>query len=346
MSRRPLQERIDVVLAMARVGNAREVARTMPGNMESNRKFASRTFDKFQETGSVLDEPRTGNVKTALDDNNVNDILADFDAQPTESYRDREKVLPASHSSLQRLAKREGLHSYRQQPIQELQERDYGKRHLFSLRMLEKIRNIPQFLDKIWFSDEAKFLLSGMTNFKNNYYLAKENPHFTTDKAHKKGGLMTWCAVSSVGLIGPIFISGSVDGWTYRSLICNEFLSELDAYYGGRSSWYFQQDGAPAHYEHNVRDLLDEEFPRRWIGRSGPIEWPPRSPDLTPLDYWLWGILRDGVYSPRPKTLEGLREAIIRECQKVTPAMCKKAIHSLNWRLESLRDSGGQQVEH
>ncbi|KAA6368300.1 MAG: hypothetical protein EZS28_036172, partial [Streblomastix strix] len=124
---------------------------------------------------------------------NIVQILSDMSRRPLQERID--VVL-----AMARVVKSEGLHSYRQQPIQELQERDYGKRHLFSLRMLEKIRNIPQFLDKIWFSDEAKFLLSGITNFKNNYYLEKDNPHFTTDKAHSKGGLMTWCAVSSVGL--------------------------------------------------------------------------------------------------------------------------------------------------
>ena len=39
----------------------------------------------------------------------------------------------------------------------------------------------------------------------------------------------------------------------------------------------FQQDGAPLHFALDVRTLLDSEFPNRWIGRWGPIEWQPRS---------------------------------------------------------------------
>jgi hypothetical protein len=34
----------------------------------------------------------------------------------------------------------------------------------------------------------------------------------------------------------------------------------------------------------------------RWIGRGGPIAWPPRSPDLTPLDIFLWGYVKNTVY--------------------------------------------------
>jgi hypothetical protein len=48
---------------------------------------------------------------------------------------------------------------------------------------------------------------------------------------------------------------------------------------------HFQQDGAPPH-------------PGRWIGRAAPLPWPPRSPDLTPLDFFLWGFVKDRVYVP------------------------------------------------
>jgi hypothetical protein len=48
---------------------------------------------------------------------------------------------------------------------------------------------------------------------------------------------------------------------------------------------YFQQDGAPLH--HDVRNILSLCFPGRWIGRSGRAKYPPRSPDLKPLDFYL-----------------------------------------------------------
>ncbi|KAG8290128.1 hypothetical protein J6590_089543 [Homalodisca vitripennis] len=54
----------------------------------------------------------------------------------------------------------------------------------------------------------------------------------------------------------------------------------------------FQQDGAPPHWHNNVRQLLNNTLPHRWIGRTGPRDnalhsWPPRSPDLTPCDFFL-----------------------------------------------------------
>lgn len=50
---------------------------------------------------------------------------------------------------------------------------------------------------------------------------------------------------------------------------------------------FFQQDSAPRNYASNVWWLPNDVFPHMWIGISGPITWPPHSPDLTPLDYFL-----------------------------------------------------------
>jgi hypothetical protein len=66
----------------------------------------------------------------------------------------------------------------------------------------------------------------------------------------------------------------------------------------------FQQDGAPAHYDVRVRDFLDNMC--TWIGRRGDIEWPPRSPDLTVPDFFLWGYLKDKIFSRSPKSTDKL----------------------------------------
>jgi len=54
---------------------------------------------------------------------------------------------------------------------------------------------------------------------------------------------------------------------------------------------WFQQDGAPPHNANVVKDRLNQQYPSRWLGTNGPIKWPLRSPDLTPLDFFSWGYL-------------------------------------------------------
>ena len=53
------------------------------------------------------------------------------------------------------------------------------------------------------------------------------------------------------------------------------------------------QERAPPHFSCFVTDVSNERFTDAWIGRGGPIPWPPRSPDLSPLDFFsFWGTLR------------------------------------------------------
>jgi len=59
----------------------------------------------------------------------------------------------------------------------------------------------------------------------------------------------------------------------------------------------FQQDGAPPHWGSDVLRFLDATFPNRRIGRDGPTPWPPRPPDITPLDFFLWGYVKEKVFS-------------------------------------------------
>ena len=65
---------------------------------------------------------------------------------------------------------------------------------------------------------------------------------------------------------------------------------------GVRRRMWFQHDGALAHNTANARRHLNEVFGNRWIGRNGPVAWPARSLDLTPLDFYLWGHMKTLVY--------------------------------------------------
>ena len=80
--------------------------------------------------------------------------------------------------------------------------------------------------------------------------------------------------------------------------------------------FYFQQDGTLQHYHRDARSFLRDILPSRWIGRRGFVEYPQRSPDITPL-YFLWGYLKDRVHAMKPATVAELRAAIERECTQI-----------------------------
>jgi hypothetical protein len=77
-----------------------------------------------------------------------------------------------------------------------------------------------------------------------------------------------------------------------------------------RPEMWFQQDGATDHTARATMDLLGQLFGERIISRNSQNNWPPRSPDLSAPDYFLWGYLKERVYVNKPPTLEQLKENI------------------------------------
>jgi hypothetical protein len=85
-------------------------------------------------------------------------------------------------------------------------------------------------------------------------------------------------------------------------------------------SW-FQQDGATAHTANNSMKLLNEIFGEHVISRN---LWPPRSPDLTPPGFYLWGAAKSAVYRDRPRTLNELKAAITAYIRNTSQADLQK----------------------
>jgi hypothetical protein len=109
--------------------------------------------------------------------------------------------------------------------------------------------------------------------------------------------------------------------------------------------WY-QQDGEPPHYHRNIRAYLDNTFPDRWIGRRGYFEYPLRSPDLTPHDFFLWSYLKDAVFRIKPATLRELRQEIERSCAAVLAANFVAACKSVAHRCQLCHEVNGGHLEH
>ena len=73
-----------------------------------------------------------------------------------------------------------------------------------------------------------------------------------------------------------------------------------------RRNILFQHYGAPHHFSLAVRDHLDQRFGQQWIGRGDTIAWPARSPDLSPLDYYLWVHMKSLIYETPLASVEDI----------------------------------------
>ncbi|KAJ4428366.1 hypothetical protein ANN_24385 [Periplaneta americana] len=97
-----------------------------------------------------------------------------------------------------------------------------------------------------------------------------------------------------------------------------------------------------------ARRYLDRRFPDRWISRGGSIAWPPRSPDLNPLDFYLWGHLKSLVYSSPVPDLESLRNRIVACSEDIrnTPGVWDRVRRSMRHRCEVCIQARGGHFEH
>ena len=87
---------------------------------------------------------------------------------------------------------------------------------------------------------------------------------------------------------------------------------------------YFQQDGATCHTSGETIELLRERFPGWVISRNGDYNWPPRSCDLTPLAFFLWGH----VYADVPPAIQELKEKIRAVIDEIESQMCKNLMEN------------------
>ncbi|GFU87807.1 DUF4817 domain-containing protein [Trichonephila clavipes] len=108
-----------------------------------------------------------------------------------------------------------------------------------------------------------------------------------------------------------------------------------------RELW-FQQDGATCHTARATIDLLKDTFGDRLISRFGFVNWPPRSCELTPLDYFLWGYVKSLVYADKSQTLEPFGETTFAVLLPIYGHKCwKKVIENWTSRLDYIRASRG-----
>ncbi|GFT98166.1 uncharacterized protein TNCV_789731 [Trichonephila clavipes] len=148
----------------------------------------------------------------------------------------------------------------------------------------------------------------------------------------------TDCLVRFMGWWNPSSKT-TVSGDRYRAMITNFFIPELNNH--DVQELWFQQDGATCHTARATIDLLKDTFGDRLISRFGPVNRPPRSCDLTPLDSFLWAYVKSLVYADKPQTLDHLEDNIHRVIADRRPQMLEKVIENWTSRLDYIRASRG-----
>ena len=282
------------------------------------------------------------------------EVLQSFVENPHTSTRKAALEHNIHYSSVHKILKREKWHPFKLQLTQKLIESNFGSRIGFCDEMMHLYDGDRTFFDRIVFSDEATFQLTGEVNTQNIRYWTDENPRWMReDHTQYPQKLNVWAGFCSRGIVGPFVINGNLNGETYLQLLRNEVVPAIaNLFEHNLADVWFQQDGAPPHNTNLVRNFLNEAFENRWIGYRRPnaeiprLAWPSRSPDLTPLDYFLWGYLKGKVYATKPSNLEELRNRIVGQVNYITPEMRRNVLNNFYQRLCDCQMAEGKQFEH
>ncbi|GFV41133.1 DUF4817 domain-containing protein [Trichonephila clavipes] len=205
------------------------------------------------------------------------------------------------------------LYPCKLQSCHELLPADTAQRGAFAKWAFSKMEQDPTWVFNILWTDRAHFSLLGPFFFE------------------------TQCPVNG-------WISGTVNVQRYLTLL-RETVVPCLIQRGQISNVTFMQDGATSHTANPVKAFLIQTE-NRIVSRCCRYPWPPRSPDLTPVDFWLWGYLKSRVYLSGPPSLSELKDVIRREVSSIHPGMLHSAVAGFVTRLECLLPCGGGHVEH
>ena len=276
--------------------------------------------------------PRSGRPRTARNDGNREELERSLEENPSVSTRRRSQQMGMSRSSLQRMLHEMDMFPYKIQLVQELQPQDNEKRLEYAMRLQDLVNGDPGFLQKLIMSDESHFHLNGFVNKQNCRIWGTANPQVIQQHQLHPAKCTVWCGITANEIIGPYFFEDeegnqvTVTGARYRTMI-QDFLEPWVQ--AKPEQMWFQQDGATAHTARESIQMLQNIFQDRIISRGCEINWPPRSPDLTSPDFFLWGYLKERVYRNKPRTINDLKRNIEDQIRDISPEMLSNVMQSV-----------------
>jgi len=211
-------------------------------------------YKQFTETGCLWKQKSSGHPLSTEDD--VERVQASYLHSPKKSTVTAAKELLMSKTTVLRvLHKRLVFKLYRIQMVQQLSDDDHRCRLDFCLQLQDLMSSHDHFMEKVQFSDEATFHVSGALNWRNVRIWGSENPHDYVE--HRDSPKVhVFCAVSSQKVYSPFFFAEET--MTYLYMLQLWLVPQLQ----NIPTFIFQQDESPAHFHCEVRQYLNTVLDR------------------------------------------------------------------------------------
>ncbi len=280
-------------------------------------------IDEFQTTER---RPGSGRPRSATSDENqevVDELICSQEEPGTHTHPQTiADDLSVSYSSVQRMVKRSELNQFKRVDGPQMNEATRERRVNRAAGLSQKFGKNSRMIERAVFQDESSFPLQIPTNKQNNrvYYRGKKSDVPVENLCHESNSqskkVMVSAALTWHGVTKPFFVNANgvkVDGPTYLRHLKKELFPAIRKTYP-REDWIFVQDGAPSHSSNLVQDFLRENLHRRHVRKE---DWPPKSPDTNPLDFYFWSRVKRKVYEGRHNRPFKNEDEMIRRIKSV-----------------------------
>ena len=223
--------------------------------------------------------------------------------QDFDQYRYLNIPISSVHKTLRKTLR---FYPYKIKLIHAMKAEDGPARKRFADTMLQNICQDDRYLQKICLKTRQPFkslkLSTGIMSESGEPVI--QESLLRKNETHPKSTSDAGC--STTESLDPFFREPTVTQNSYLEMLESFVYPQLQ----GVQDVIFSRMVLSLIWTFGVRESLNQQFPGKRIGRGGPITWPARCPDVTPIDFFFWGYVKDCVFRNPLKNIEDLKDRI------------------------------------
>lgn len=326
-----------------------------------HKKSVQRLVNRFNKYGTMDRQKGSGrpvSVATKENEEAIEELICSQEDEPGThlSPRNIAKHLEISHTSVRNIIEKKGINQFKRVRTPQMNEGTRKRRVERADGLFEKFKTNPRMIERAVFQDKSDFPLEIPLNSQNDrvYHKGKKqdvpdkNLYHPTNRHSVK--VMVSAALTWHGVTSPFFVGKQglkVNAKNYRNHLKNKLFPAINKVCP-RKNWIFIQDGASSHTSNLVQDFLKETIPRRFVKKD---EWPPKSPDSNPLDYYFWNKVKREVYKGRLNKPFKTEEEIMKKIRSVwRKCACdldeiRKSMKEFPLRVQAVKECNGSSIK-
>jgi transposase len=316
------------VIALHKVGmEPNAIVKTLH-TLGISKMFVYQAINRYNETSSVCDRKRSGRPRSVRTKKVVKAVRERILRNSVRKLKILSREMKIAPRTMSRILKDDlGLTAYKRRTGHFLTDNLNKNRVVKSKQLLK--RYAKGGLRKILFTESSKEASQLVDRVQRGHYPTS---------------VMVWWGVSYEGVTEPYFCEKGIktSAQVHQDTILEKLAKPLNITMFNNQVWSFQQDSAPGHkarstqswLEANVSDFIRAE------------DWPSSSPDLNPLDYNLWSILKSTDCSKRPDNLESLKQSIRLAVKNFPMERVRASIDNWPQRLKDCIAANGDHFEY